>query len=437
VDPDSSPREAPAGRTPRVAPAIGLSRDRVYSPELEAVRGLAITLVVLYHGMGMVLAARTRAPGAPLAGSLALDLTLDTSPAGALVYGGHTGVSLFFVLSAFLLSRPFIRAHATGGHVSSAEFFRRRVLRIMPAYAAAVVVGVVATSQDAQELLRVVPYLLFLNSIPDCVSPVLPYSGVWWSLATEVQFYLVLPAAFWLARTRLGGLLVVAALVGYGVAYLTVTIGGQPVTGSMVDEVVLRHSLLGRAPAFGAGIGAAWLDARIPVSSRDAARRGARRDIAVWGGSLVLLGCLLGVGTLLREVLRNGYYAAELGAHYWHVAEALLWAAYVLAIRRGAGPVRAILSCRPLQWLGVISYSLYLVHFSVIWGLLSIPSVESIMRKDGSLATALAFTGVASACSVALSIVAYAAIERPFLRLKAARGARSVASNGGRPVSTP
>jgi len=101
-------------------------------PEIESLRGIAITLVFLLHADAWV---RLRTPGDP--GNL-------VSPLHAFMLAGHTGVSLFFVISGFLLGRPFIAEAAGGRHVAVPAYYRRRALRILPVYWAAVAVGSVA-----------------------------------------------------------------------------------------------------------------------------------------------------------------------------------------------------------------------------------------------------------------------------------------------------
>src|SRR4029453_9298894 len=105
-------------------PGIGSS---AYLPELEGLRGLAILLVVAFHCHSVACGiAREDACGrAPL----------------ALIGAGHTGVGLFFVLSAFLLSLPFLRESAGGTKVSRWRFYQRRALRILPLYWGVLAVG--------------------------------------------------------------------------------------------------------------------------------------------------------------------------------------------------------------------------------------------------------------------------------------------------------
>ena len=78
---------------------IGLRRSAAYMPELEALRGIAMTLVFLLHFDGHLVRSKYRS--APPVGLMAF------------VRNDRAGVDLFFVLSAFLLSLPFL-AHAAG-----------------------------------------------------------------------------------------------------------------------------------------------------------------------------------------------------------------------------------------------------------------------------------------------------------------------------------
>lgn len=154
-------------------------------PEVEALRGLAIALVVLFHLDGMVAGRSFAVPA-------------HVSLPGAFVLAGHTGVSLFFILSGFLLARPFLAEAAGGRRVGRRAYLVRRALRILPLWVAAVAVASVDCARRPADVLHGVPYLFFLNAVPSLVTPLTPYSEVWWSLATEVEFYLLLPLLPWL-----------------------------------------------------------------------------------------------------------------------------------------------------------------------------------------------------------------------------------------------
>ena len=130
----------PVDRTDHAA-AAGVAAGN-YLPELESLRGLAILLVFWFHVEGILFMpyARPNAVGVPYQ---------------ALVRAGHTGVSLFFVLSAFLLSLPFWREPRGGPYQSIARYASRRALRILPLYWFAVAVGTVVTAGSLADLGRI------------------------------------------------------------------------------------------------------------------------------------------------------------------------------------------------------------------------------------------------------------------------------------------
>src|SRR5262245_11859290 len=211
-----------------------------------------------------------------------------TSLVGAFVLAGHTGVSLFFVLSGFLLARPFLVEAAGGPHVSRRAYGTRRALRILPAYALAVVVASVDCATRPVELLRGVPYLLFLDAVPGLTTPLTPYSEVWWTLATEVQFYLALPVLAWIGRR--GGWRVATVLaIAYVAAYVGAVAGAIRV-GSLTDMVALFGSLFGRGPLFALGAAAAWVLPRLET----------RQWRRAWLSDVVLIAVVVALGLLLQ-----------------------------------------------------------------------------------------------------------------------------------------
>src|SRR5262249_59949491 len=109
------------GGAPPAAPAPApISHLR----ELDALRGVAILLVFLFHCDSVV---RPEAHGG--------------GPLFAFVRAGHTGVSLFFVLSGFLLAFPFLAEAEGGRHVRRREYALRRAMRLLPMYHLALLVA--------------------------------------------------------------------------------------------------------------------------------------------------------------------------------------------------------------------------------------------------------------------------------------------------------
>ena len=156
--------------------AYSSSMRSAYLHEVECLRGLAILLVFAYHAWGISFGEG------------------DASTPFLLVFfaAGQTGVTLFFVLSGFLLSLPWVRwaEKKTEAQPNIRAYYTARVLRILPLYfmwvlLAAVLTGEWATAGKAATF-QFIGFDMF------------PYGVVWWTLTTEVQFYLLLPLV-WLA----------------------------------------------------------------------------------------------------------------------------------------------------------------------------------------------------------------------------------------------
>lgn len=382
------------------AAAAGVSPGH-YLSGLESLRGLAILLVFWFHVEGVVYIPYGR-PNTAL-------------PFQSLVRAGHTGVSLFFVLSAFLLSLPFLRESRGGPHLSLSRYAVRRGLRIVPLYWTAVLVGAVLSAATAADLWHAVPHLLFLSGFAGWAVPLNPYGNVWWSLVTEVQFYLLLPLLPLCRRWRWGGWLGGALLLAYGLAYLLFQagiVGASTVAG----QYHLCNSIIGRGPQFLVGGAAAWLYLRLRA-------RPARAAPAWWrngGADAALLATLYALSRLLDWVMAGGRTRfVGVPYHAWHTLEALLWAAVILLIL--LAPLRSIrLWDNPVfERLGLLSYSIYMWHMPLAWfGVLGFRRLGIVAPARWTWTTLLEGLAVAAVC-LALSALTYRYIERPFLVRKA------------------
>jgi peptidoglycan/LPS O-acetylase OafA/YrhL len=397
-----APVAIPAHTQSPVDRAVAPQTAPAYSVELESLRGLAMLLVSAFH-IDLIVMARFHIP----AGTIA-------SPAIAYVRAGHTGVSLFFVLSGFLLGREFFGEIAGGEPVNRRRYAVRRALRILPLYYAVVVLASVSSATRTADVLHGAPYLLFLNAFMPSTVPLGSFSGVWWSLATEVQFYLALPAIAALlrpARRWLG----VALLAAWAVAYAAFVFDGlRPPT--FAGQQLLAHSLFGVAPLFLNGATAAWLHVRAGARAR---RWMAASVLFRYGGAdLLLLAAMGSLGLLLRAIVHLGP-AFDLPPHQvWHLAEGLLWAAVLVLLLDAPLRLKPVLSNRVLAGCGTISYSMYLIHVPLIAALLALARTTRLGSLTGwSWRTALVMAALTAVCFV-VATATYALIERPCLALK-------------------
>ncbi len=378
---------------------VGLRRSSVFIPELEAVRGVAVLLVFTFHVDGFA-----RFP---------FSVVQSTPLSLAFVRAGFTGVDLFFVLSGFLLSLPFLAEASDGRRVVVRRYALRRALRILPLYYVAVVVGTVLTAQHLAELRWAFPYLLFLNSFPGVRTSLEPYSNVWWSLATEVQFYLLLPflALFWRSpRGRwIGGML----FCGYVVAYAAMVRGVLQMR-SVDGEMALINSVFGRGPLFAWGVGAAALYRRFGGSIR--ARLARTHWLSRGGADLLLLTLILTNAVFLKWLVSIGP-TRQMGYpdQPWHVVNGALWAAFILVLLLAPLRGKALFSNAVLARLGILSYSIYMIHAPFMHlSLLAVRRTWPGQFNGWSVSSALVIAALTAMC-LALSALSYRFVERPFL----------------------
>lgn len=361
----------------------GLRQQRVYLHELESLRGVAILLVILFHCWGVS----------------GLQFTAETPMPLAFIAAGNTGVTLFFVLSGFLLSLPWLRALREDSPAPSVKrFLWARVLRILPLYYAALLFTLAVMGK---------PEVIFRAAAFQFVGyELFPYSVVWWTLGTEVQFYLLLPLAMLLLHAgRIGWLILGALLTAWLASYCLWLLPG-PAAGEKFSHS-FTHSLFGRLPAFFLGCAAAW-----------AYLLAGQRRLPGYAGTLLCAGCLLALALVLNATMEMGPKRAEQHWHLHHSYESLAWAGVILALLLSNFPGKWTLVNLPLAILGKLSYSLYLIHVPVLFYLIypARTAIGDAAYHDSASLYLVCLAGIA--ISIALSALTYRTIEKPFLNLK-------------------
>ena len=307
-----------------------------FRTDIQGLRAIAVLLVVVYH-------------------------------AGLPLHGGYIGVDVFFVISGFLITNHLLSEVYAGGRMRFARFYARRVRRILPASFVVLVATIVASlvlmppallgsvMRGAMATALYVPNLLFAWEGTDYLAETAPSPFQhYWSLGVEEQFYLLWPLALVLAWRFVRGsrralAIVVAVLVVLSfVAGLALTYRSQPWA---------FFSLPTRAWELGAG-------ALVAIGGPQLAHV-IRPTVAAVGGWLGL--AALAAGALLFDETTAFPGTAAL-------VPVLGTAALIFFGQVGSrwAPT-ALLSVRPAQFIGAISYSLYLVH----WPLLVLPTYLS------------------------------------------------------------
>lgn len=225
--------------------------DRI--PDIDWLRGVAALGVFVFHVTGVAGFPKRTLPPFSIAGR-SFGAMLSPFSLGA------SGVSLFFVLSGLCLALQQLRAgrlRLPAGE--TARYFRNRAARIVPAYWAAVLFSAVITLWLGSTPARVVAvdtalHLFFLHGFDR--TTFLSLNSALWSMATEVQFYLLFPWLFAL-HGRLGGGRFVAVTGLFNLAY-RVAIAGVSWTegpGSGVStSALLAYQIPGRVWEFALGM---------------------------------------------------------------------------------------------------------------------------------------------------------------------------------------
>ena len=358
------------GSTPRLD-----ARRIPFRPDVQGLRAVAVLLVVIYHAIP------------------------------SRVSGGYVGVDVFFVISGFLITNHLLARLSSTGHVGFADFYARRARRILPASLVVIVLTSVAVQVFVPPALRpgllknalwtvfYVPNISFAidgtNYLAETApSPFLHY----WSLGVEEQFYLLWPLLLFAlvtlargSRRRLAFMVALLAVASFAYGWW-LTYASQPWA---------YFGIASRAWELAAGALVAvvgpWVIAQIP--------RVLRAAIGWLGLSLVIFAAM--------------HFDAFTPFPGVAAAVPVLGAVLVIAAGQVSGPggPAVVLRARVMQFLGRISYSLYLVH----WPVLVIPLLAS-----GAVLAPRVALGLA-AISIPLAWLLTMAVEDPVRRSQLAR----------------
>lgn len=329
---------------------------------------------------------------------------------------GYLGVQAFFVLSGFLLTPILIEMKKNlDGRSYFTHFYGRRALRIFPLYylyivTVAVVCGLLVSQPDYSPIPQVDR---FLDQLPWSLtyaynffhaSAVFEHTHLvthFWSLAVEEQFYLIWPFVIFL-------------------------IGNERIKKCLLIIIALGPVLRWLLSVFASGAGVALFHDRVdvviyvlPFSHFDAFATGGLlalygRPMANWKLWVIMVFVLL-FGFTIQSLISGGVRISSLGyppfmreVYVWGYSLLNIAFALVLVQIRSGRFLVALFENRVLEYLGQISYGLYVFHFPILWA-------TGYMWPNGTVVenglTALLLTILVSALS-------YQFFERRFINLK-------------------
>ncbi|OBZ10172.1 acyltransferase family protein [Bacillus sp. FJAT-26390] len=323
---------------------IGSSSSR-YMPGLDGLRAIAVLAVIAYH------------------------LNLDWVP------GGLLGVSMFFVLSGYLITDILLKQLGQKKTLDLKTFFIRRARRLLPAmFIMIAVVSLWLWMSDSARLFAlkgdIGSALLYISnwwlifhevSYFESFGPASPF-GHLWSLAVEEQFYLLWPLLllavirFVPKRGQLALWTLAAAAVSAGLMALLYEPGTDP------SRVYYGTDTRAFALLIGAALAIVWPSWKLSESLSSRSRL-TLDTVGTIGFILILL--MIGrVGEYDSFLYRGGM-----------VLLAIATAAVVAVLAHPASRLSRIIGSKALTWIGVRSYGIYLYHYPII--VLTTPTAES------------------------------------------------------------
>ena len=350
-----------------------VGKRRKYIPSIDGLRALGVLAVLFYHLR------------LPFAG------------------GGLVGVTLFFVLSGYLVTDLLLREEEKTGRIRLSKFWVRRVRRIAPAMILVIMFTAIASALFMPELLGkmkpdIIPSALLFNNWWQIYRDVgyFAASGVpsplthYWSLAIEGQFYIVWPFIVMLFARLPGGrkALFWLSLAGAVVSAILLAVFFDPsadTTRAYYGTDSRCFSLLAGSLLAMANGEEKRLTLKIPALHRIPASLAGLLGLTV---ILLIVGLVSGSSPFMYY---GGQVLVTLGTM------ALLWS----ALQRGTFFAK-LFALKPFVMVGKISYSLYLWHYPII------------LLISGGARSSVKITLIEIALSFALAGLGYLVVEEPF-----------------------
>lgn len=317
------------------------------------------------------------------------------------VVPGGLGVTIFFFLSGFLITTLMRSEFENNGCVNFRHFWLRRALRILPPFYLVLLAATLAATAlyppgtlsrpaVAAQAMHVANYRTIFHGFDGLA----PGTGVYWSLAVEEHFYLLFPWLYvamqkWrLPPSRQAWLL--WGLCAAVLAWRCMLVLGMH---AVADRTYMATDTRVDSILFGCAL-AVWNN---PVLDESQPRPDLWKYFIVPAAFVALLLCIVYRGAAFRETWR------------YTIQGVALTFIFIAAVRFHRWPLFRFLNFKPVAFVGVLSYSLYLIHQVLL------SAVETLVPQVHPLAR----SAIALAAAVGLAWIIYLYIEKPCARLRA------------------
>lgn len=373
-----------------------MSGNRVYFPNLNAIRFFAALLVIIHH------IERTKY-------KFGLANVYKSSFVGGVF--GQVGIILFFVLSGFLITYLLLEEYRYSGTISIKGFYMRRVLRIWPLYYLIIILGLYIlphiafmympgyTEQVSNNLgAKSALYLTFFSNIAHVLYEHVPYSSQTWSVGVEEQFYLIWPLLMLFAISRKKIVTVLLSFISIYLVLKAIVVYRYAINMDNIDAMNL------------------WL--YWDHFSIDCMAIGAISAYMLFYKKERLLNFLFNryvqftVYAVLAVVILRGWTVPWFNKEFY----AIMFAVVILNL--AANPKTILnLEYKPLNYLGKISYGLYMYHNIIIVIVLKLVLITGLLNVS-SLTGGVVFHTLCLIGSIFISALSYEYFEKRILKLK-------------------
>jgi peptidoglycan/LPS O-acetylase OafA/YrhL len=377
-------------------------------PEIDAFRGFACLGVLLFHSMMHSNRWKYFMLKCGLAGKIfAWPLLL-----------GWAGLDLFFFLSGFLLFISFGKSYyEKRPEPKKGKFYKRRFLRLAPAYYVSLILMFALSETFAlpnltrPSLANMAYHLTFLYNINAEYFNTI--NIVYWTLAIEAQFYLILPfIANWFYGKR--WLVALPAVLITSAMYKLIVAGLYDYSG-IRTPIMTINQLISRLDEFVIGMCFAnlWLHLETGSGRLQFLTRRRTANIMVVLG-IVFLGATLIFFTNTFGLWLETGEITEKGMRIWEIIPTFLALGFGILVLGTiySRSLKKIIANPFIDVVGILSYSVYLWHTTIINQL----NFRFPELMEESLARTLLFIALVLLVSMAVGVVGYITFEKPFLR---------------------